>query len=133
MKTQIPGRLYGTEDQDYPPGMLTDSAGYCTPEMTGSKTVVPTGPWFKTTGNYRVLIDPEGVGHIRIIRRINFRTFILVFREVYLEIRKNTDRKPHIVIHLSRSLSVEMSGTLKIFLDFSQASTGGIFRLCTVE
>jgi hypothetical protein len=80
-----------------------------------------------------VLIDPEGVGHIRIIRRINFRTFILVFREVYLEIRKNTDRKPHIVIYLSRSLSVEMSGTLTTFLDFSKDSTGGSFRLCIVE
>lgn len=93
----------------------------------------PATPCFRKTSSYRVLIDPEGTGHIRIIRRVNFRTILSVFREVYLELRKNPDKKPHIIIYLSRSLSTEMSENLRDFLDFSIACMDGTFELIIVE
>ncbi len=133
MKTQISDGAYGAEGRNYQPGGLTGSTGCYVPEMIRSKTVTVPDPGFNKTGNYRVLIDPEGVGHIRIVRRINIRTFILVFWDVYRELEKNPDRKPQIIIYLSRSLSVEMSETLRIFLDFSIDTTGGIFELRTIE
>ena len=71
------------------------------------------------TPSYRVLIDHEGIAHIRIIRRVNFRTILQVFKEVHNELKKKPDTQPHIVIHLSRSLSGEMSDNLKDFLDFT--------------
>ncbi|MDD1693174.1 MAG: hypothetical protein LUQ71_00465 [Methanoregula sp.] len=89
--------------------------------------------FFIKTATYRVLIDPEGVAHIRIIRRINFRTILQVFREVYLELRKNPGSKPHIIIYLSRSLSSEMSENLKDFLDFAVSCMDGTFELTIVE
>lgn len=93
----------------------------------------PPNPCFLKTSSYRVLIDPGGIGHIRIIRRVNFRTLLRVFREVYLELKKNSDKCPHIIIYLSRSLSTEMSENVKDFLDFSIACMDGTFELIIVE
>jgi len=90
-------------------------------------------PFFIKTASYRVLIDPDGTGHIRIIKRVNFRTIIQVFRQVYLELRKNPAKKPHIIIYLSRSLSAEMSDNLKDFLDFTVSCMEGSFELSIVE
>lgn len=90
-------------------------------------------PCFRKTSNYRVLIDPEGIGHIRIIRRVNFRTILLLFKELYLELRKNSSAKPHIIIYLSRSLSTEMSDNMRDFLDFVKSCLDGSFELRVVE
>ncbi|MFA4862015.1 hypothetical protein [Methanoregula sp.] len=93
----------------------------------------PADPCFKKTASYRVLIDPDGTSHIRIIRRVNFRTLLLVFKEVYLELKKNPEKKPHIIIYLSKSLSTEMSDNLTNFLDFSGSCVEGTFELRIVE
>jgi hypothetical protein len=93
----------------------------------------PADPCFRKTSSYRVLIDQEGTGHIRIIRRVNFRTILLVFSEVYLELKKNTGTKPRIVIYLSRSLSTEMSDNMRVFLDFVISCLEGSFELRIVE
>lgn len=90
-------------------------------------------PCFRKTRNYRVLIDPEGTGHIRIIQRVNFRTILLVFKEVYLELKKNSTAKPHIIIYLSRSLSTDMSDKMRDFLDFVSSCLEGSFELRIVE
>ena len=93
----------------------------------------PAEPFFRKTSSYRVLIDPEGTGHIRIIRRVNFRTILLVFKDVYLELEKNSLKKPHIIIYLSRSLSTEMSDNMRDFLDFIVSCLEGSFELRIVE
>ncbi|MCX6689668.1 MAG: hypothetical protein NTZ39_08290 [Methanoregula sp.] len=96
-------------------------------------TIEPAEPCFRKTNSYRVLIDPDGTGHIRIIRRVNFRTILLVFKEVYLELKKNPGTKPCIVIYLSRSLNTEMSDNMRVFLDFVISCLEGSFELCIVE
>ena len=42
----------------------------------------------KQNKSYRTMIDSEGAGHIRIIRRINLKTLIEIFKELYLELKK---------------------------------------------
>jgi hypothetical protein len=90
-------------------------------------------PFFRKTENYRVLIDTEGIGHIRIIKRINFRTLLVIVKDLYLELRKNPEKKPHIVIYISRSLCSEMSDNMDNFLDFAVSCVEGSFELNVIE
>lgn len=89
-------------------------------------------PFFRKTPNYRVLIDSEGIGHIRIIKRVNFRTVLAIFRDLYLELKKKTAR-PHIIVYVSPSLSSEMSENMRDFLDFAAACMEGRFELTILE
>ena len=36
------------------------------------------------------MIDSEGVGHIRIIKRINLKALIEIFKDLYLELKKKS-------------------------------------------
>jgi hypothetical protein len=89
-------------------------------------------PFFRKTPSYRVLIDSEGTGHIRIIRRVNFRTVLVIFRDLYLELKKDSER-PHIIVYVSPSLSSEMSENMRDFLDFAVACMEGRFELTILE
>ncbi|MGA2103770.1 MAG: hypothetical protein ABSG06_00085 [Methanoregula sp.] len=89
--------------------------------------------FFREKGTYRIMIDTEGVGHIRIVKRMNFRTILNLFKELYIEIRKDPTKKPHIVIHISKSLYGEMSDNLKEFLLFCSTCLDGKFELFIVE
>lgn len=47
----------------------------------------------KQNKSYRTMIDSEGAGgHIRIIRRINLKTLIEIFKELYLELKKDPEK-----------------------------------------
>jgi len=89
--------------------------------------------FFRKAETYRVMIDTDGTGHIRIIKRMNFRMVLALFKELYLEIHKSPGRSPHIVIHVSQSLYDEMSENLKEFLLFCSACLDGTFELSIVE
>jgi hypothetical protein len=89
--------------------------------------------FFRKADTYRVMIDNDGTGHIRIIKRMNFRMILTLFKELYLEIRKTPGRSPHIIIHVSQSLYDEMSENLKEFLLFCSACLDGTFELAVVE
>jgi len=89
--------------------------------------------FFRKSETYRLMIDQEGIGHIRIIKRMNFRTVLSLFKELYIELRKDHQAKPHIIIHISRSLSDEMSENLREFLLFCSACLDGTFELSIVE
>ena len=89
--------------------------------------------FFIRTSSYRVDLDPAGTARIRIVRRVKFRTFLQVFGQVYLELRKEPGVHPHIVIYVSPSISDELSGNLKDFLDFAVSCLEGTFELCVIE
>lgn len=89
--------------------------------------------FYRKAENYRIMIDGRGTGHIRIIKRVNFRTILVLFRELYLEIRKSPGIKPHIIIHVSRSLCDEMSENMREFLAFCSECLEGTFELAVVE
>lgn len=79
------------------------------------------------------MIDSEGIGHIRIIRRINLKTLIEVFKELYLELKKDPDRKPHMKIYIPHSIYEEMSDNMKHFHDFAVSCMDGTFELIVIS
>ncbi len=87
----------------------------------------------KQNKNYRVMIDSEGIGHIRIIRRINLKTLIEVFKELYLELKKDPIKEPHIKTYISHSIYEEMSDNMKHFHDFAVSCMDGTFELIVIS
>ncbi len=90
----------------------------------------------RKSANYRIWIDEEGVGRIRILKRINFKTFVNLFEELHGEIKKRIKGNPgkvHIVFYISKSLYDEMSVNAKEFLGFCQSCMGIKFELVLIE
>jgi hypothetical protein len=79
------------------------------------------------------MTDSEGVGHIRIIKRINLKALIEIFKDFYLELKKNPGKKPHIAIYVSCSIYEEMSDNMKHFHDFIVSCMDGTFDLFIVN
>ena len=79
------------------------------------------------------MIDSEGVGYIRIIKRIKLKTRIEIFKDLYLELKKNHGKKPHIAIYVSRSIYEEMSDNMKHFHDFTVSCMDGTFDLIIIN
>jgi len=48
----------------------------------------------RKTANYRIWIDETGVGRIRVLKRINFKTLIFLFEELHGEIKKRIADNP---------------------------------------
>jgi hypothetical protein len=89
--------------------------------------------FYRESGSYRIAVDDKGAGSIRILKRVNFRTFILLFREVYLEMKKKEPARNHIIFYVSRSLYDEMSGNTREFLDFCSTCMDTTFEMIIVE
>ncbi|MDO8726891.1 MAG: hypothetical protein Q7J35_12550 [Candidatus Methanoperedens sp.] len=90
----------------------------------------------RKTANYRIWLDETGVGRIRILKRINFKTLVALFEELHGEIRKKLAGNPgkiHIVFYISKSLYDEMSVNAKEFLGFCQSCMGITFELVLIE
>lgn len=89
--------------------------------------------FYRESDSYRIAVDDTGAGSIRILKRVNFRTFIFLFKEVYLEMKKKGPARSHILFYVSRSLHDEMSGNTKDFLDFCSTCLDTTFELVIVE
>jgi len=90
----------------------------------------------RKSANYRMWVDETGVGRIRILKRINFKTLVSIFEELHGEIRKRipgNSGKVHIVFYISKSLYDEMSVNAKEFLGFCQSCMGIKFELVLME
>ena len=87
----------------------------------------------RKSANYRIWVDETGVGRIRILKRINFKTFVAIFEELHGEIKKRHAGKVHIVCYISKSLYNEMSVNAKEFLGFCQSCMGIKFELALIE
>ncbi len=92
--------------------------------------------FFRKTASFRIWVDEAGVGHIRILKRINFPTLIAIFEELHSEIKKRIPANPgkvHIIFYISKSLYDEMSVNAKEFLGFCQSCMGIKFDLVLKE
>jgi len=88
--------------------------------------------FIRKSANYRVWVDETGVGRIRVLKRINFKTLVALFEELHGEIKKRMSENPgkvHIVFYISKSLHDEMSVNAKEFLGFCQTCMGIKFEL----
>jgi hypothetical protein len=82
--------------------------------------------------NYRIMIDSERTGHVRILRRINLKTLMDIFKDLYLELKLNSE-KPHMIIYLSPSIYDEMSDNMKHFHNFAASCMDGTFELIVIS
>jgi len=90
----------------------------------------------RKSANYRIWVDEAGVGRIRILKRINFKTLVSLFEELHGEIKKTIAGNPgkvHIIFYISRSLYDEMSVNAKEFLGFCSSCMGIKFELVLME
>ena len=106
---------------------------FCFEKNTHGDIVKQVDRIIKSNKNYRTMIDSEGIGHIRIIRRINLKILIEVFQDLYLELKKDSSRKPQISIYVSRSISDEMSENVQYFHDFAVSCLDGTFDLIVIS
>ncbi len=90
--------------------------------------------FFRNAKNYRIWIDENGIGYIRILKRVGFKIVVSLFEEVYREIKKRTDNgKVHIVFYISRSLHDNMAANAKEFIQFCQTCMNIEFELILME
>ncbi len=90
----------------------------------------------RKTASYRIWVDKAGIGCIRILKRINFKTLVALFEELHGEIKKRDTGNPgkvHIIFYISKSLYNEMSINAKEFLGFCQSCMGIKFELVLME
>ncbi len=92
--------------------------------------------FYRKNNNYRIWVDDAGVGRIRVLKRINFKTLISLFEELHGEIKKRNpgnSGKVHIIFYISKSLHNEMSVNAKEFLEFCSSCMGIKFELVLME
>jgi hypothetical protein len=87
---------------------------------------------FRSTQSYRIWIDENGVGHLRIVKRINFRTLISLCRETYLALDRSPGMTPRIIIYVPRSLYDVMSENVQEFITFCRSCTDAVFELSVI-
>jgi hypothetical protein len=95
-----------------------------------------TDGFVRKTARYRIWVDETGIGRIRILKRINFKTLVALFEELHGEIKKRISGNPgkvHIIFYISKSLYDEMSVNAKEFLGFCQSCMGIKFELVLIE
>lgn len=90
------------------------------------------GRELRKTPSYRVWIDEKNVAHLRLVKRINFKTLISLCRESYLAIDKDTEHHPRILIYIPRSLYDEMSENVSEFIMFCRSCTDATFELSII-
>jgi hypothetical protein len=73
---------------------------------------------YRDTDSYRITLDTSGTGRIRILKRVNFPTFIRMLKEVYLESRTHYPGTVRITVYIPRSIHGQISGNVEELFDF---------------
>lgn len=82
---------------------------------------------------YRAWTDGPGAGSIRILKRVNFKALVRLFREMLPEMKKDSTGKAHITFYISRSLKDEMSENALEFIEFCKACMDVNIELVILE
>ena len=89
--------------------------------------------FYRESSCYRIAVDDAGVGSVRILKRVNFKTFIQIFRELFGQMKKVSPDRAHVVLYMSHSLYEEMSENTREFLSFCNVCLNVTFELIIVE
>ncbi|HWQ64191.1 MAG TPA: hypothetical protein VN429_07215, partial [Methanospirillum sp.] len=73
-----------------------------------------------TSDRFRVWIDDLSVGHVRVIKRINFGMIISAIRQIASVQRKDLEKSQIIRIYIPRSLKSIHSENLQAFIVFAK-------------
>jgi hypothetical protein len=75
---------------------------------------------FLKTDQYRVWIDQDNIGRIKILRRINFVTLIGIIKQIAEIQQRNTGKAGDLCIYIPSSLKSICSENLLSFIEFSK-------------
>jgi len=89
--------------------------------------------YYRKSDNYRAWVDNTGIGSVRVLKRVNFKELVQLFKEMLSEMKKASPNRPHVVFYISRSLNDEMSENAKEFLDFCRDCLGIDFEMVILE
>jgi hypothetical protein len=89
--------------------------------------------YYRESDCYRAWVDNSGTGSVRVLKRVNFKELVRLFKEMLTEMKKVSPHRPHMVFYISRSLHEEMSENAKEFLDFCSDCMGIHFELVILE
>lgn len=89
--------------------------------------------YYRKSDNCRIWVDGAGTGSVRILRRINFRVFIGVFKEMLAEIRKTNPEKVRIIIYIAPSINDDLSDNVKEFIEFCRDCIEVDFEVVILE
>nr|WP_319538842.1 hypothetical protein [uncultured Methanospirillum sp.] len=73
-----------------------------------------------TSDRFRVWIDDLSIGHVRVIKRINFGMIISAIRQIASVQQKKSERFQIIRIYIPRSLRSIHSENLQAFIQFAK-------------
>ena len=73
------------------------------------------------TDQYRVWIDRDNIGRIKIIRRINLATLINIIRQITVVQLKETGKSGDVCIYYPASLKTICSDNLLSFIEFCKS------------
>lgn len=77
-----------------------------------------TERYYRESGYYRAWVDASGDGSVRILKRVNFRVLVHLFKEMLAELKNGPMARTHITFYISKSLNDEMSDNAREFIDF---------------
>jgi hypothetical protein len=89
--------------------------------------------YYRKSESYRAWVDNAGVGSVRVLKRVNFRELVRLFKEMLCEMKKISPDRPHMIFYISRSLNDEMSDNAREFLDFCRDCLGIDFEMVILE
>ncbi|MCX9015198.1 MAG: hypothetical protein OIN89_10510 [Candidatus Methanoperedens sp.] len=92
------------------------------------------GVYYKDSNAIRIWINDEGVCHIRVLKRINFKALTDVLEKGITESRRyNKTDRTEIRFYISKSLYNEMSRNSKEVVEFCQNCMNIQFELILIE
>lgn len=89
--------------------------------------------YYRESENYRASVDGTGTGSVRVLKRVNFKALVHIFKEMLAETRKVNPGKARIIFYISPSLNEEMSDNAKEFLEFCKDCLGVDFEMVILE
>ncbi len=91
-----------------------------------------SGNYWKSD-NYRAWVDGTGTCSIRILKRVNFKVLVRLFKEILAETKKVNPGKARIVFYIAPSINDEISDNAKDFLEFCRECLEVDFEIVILE
>jgi len=89
--------------------------------------------YYKESDNYRAWVDDAGIGSVRVLKRVNFKVLVQLFKEMLAEMKKTSPTSARIIFYISRSLNDEMSENTREFLEFCRDCLGVNLEMVILE
>jgi len=95
--------------------------------------MIEVSHYYRESDNYRAWVDDAGIGSVRVLKRVNFKALVHLFKEMLAEMKKADPTNAHMIFYISRSLNDEMSENAREFLEFCRDCLGVDFQMVILE